>query len=85
MALRLGKRRTVDLPDEQRVALRALVAAPKFELIPLKNALDWIGVAHAADWGDAKRGRSMPSASAISSHNLVARTVSGRPQRFQTP
>ena len=40
MALRLGKRRTVDLPDEQRVALRALVAAPKFELIPLKNALD---------------------------------------------
>ena len=40
MALRLGKRRTADLPDEQRVALRALVAAPKFELIPLKNALD---------------------------------------------
>ena len=40
MALRLGKRKTVALPDEQRIALRELVAAPKFELIPLKNALD---------------------------------------------
>ncbi len=40
MALRLGKRRTGDLPDEQRIALRALVAAPKFELIPLKNAAE---------------------------------------------
>ncbi len=40
MALRLGKRRTADMPDEQRSALRELVAAPKFELIPLKNALD---------------------------------------------
>lgn len=40
MALRLGKRKTAALPDEQRTALRDLVAAPKFELIPLKNALD---------------------------------------------
>jgi methylenetetrahydrofolate reductase (NADPH) len=28
------------LPEEQRAALRSLVASPKFELIPLKNALD---------------------------------------------
>jgi len=28
------------LPEEQRLALRALVAAPKYELIPLKNAED---------------------------------------------
>ena len=39
MALRL-KRKTAALPDGQRAALRHLVAAPKCELIPLKNALD---------------------------------------------
>lgn len=38
MALRIGKRRTTVLPEEQRVALRALLERPKFELIPLKNA-----------------------------------------------
>lgn len=38
MALRLGKRRTTVLPEKQRLALRALLARPKFELIPLKNA-----------------------------------------------
>lgn len=38
MAVRLGRRRGDVLPEEQRVALHALVAAPKFELIPLKNA-----------------------------------------------
>lgn len=40
MAVRLGKRRTAVLLDEQRVALRALLTRPKFELIPLKNALE---------------------------------------------
>ncbi|MBA3764397.1 MAG: methylenetetrahydrofolate reductase [Actinobacteria bacterium] len=44
MAVRLGRRRTGTLPDAQRIALRALIAAPKFELIPLKNALE---AAHA--------------------------------------
>ena len=39
MALKLGRDRDAALPHEQRVAMRALVAAPKFELIPLKNAL----------------------------------------------
>ena len=38
MALRIGRRRTTVLPEEQRVALRALLERPKFELIPLKNA-----------------------------------------------
>ena len=38
--MRLGRRRGGVLPEEQRAALRSLVAAPKFELIPLKNALD---------------------------------------------
>ncbi|MGH2629667.1 MAG: methylenetetrahydrofolate reductase [Actinomycetota bacterium] len=38
-ATALGKRRPVALPDEQRTALRSLIAAVKFELIPLKNAL----------------------------------------------
>lgn len=40
MAVRLGRRRGGVLPEEQRAALRSLVASPKFELIPLKNALD---------------------------------------------
>lgn len=41
MALKIGKRRTTQaLPDEQRLALRSLLARPKFELIPLKNALE---------------------------------------------
>ena len=40
MAVRLGKRRTLALSEEQRLALRALVASSKFELIPLKNAPD---------------------------------------------
>ena len=39
MALR-RKRRSAPLPSDQRAALRALVADPKFELIPLKNALE---------------------------------------------
>jgi methylenetetrahydrofolate reductase (NADPH) len=37
VAVRLGKRGVV-LEDDERAALRSLVAAPKFELIPLKNA-----------------------------------------------
>ena len=40
MALKLGKRRAPRLPEGQRSALRSLVAAPKFELIPLKTAVD---------------------------------------------
>jgi methylenetetrahydrofolate reductase (NADPH) len=40
VALKLGRKRDAALPREQRVAMRALVAAPKFELIPLKNAMD---------------------------------------------
>ncbi len=40
MALKLGKRRAARLPEELRAPLRALVAVPKFELIPLKSALD---------------------------------------------
>jgi methylenetetrahydrofolate reductase (NADPH) len=46
MALKLGKARTTTprrrrgaaLPEEQRAALRELVASPKFELIPLRTA-----------------------------------------------
>ena len=34
-----GKRRALALPEEQRIALRALVATAKFELIPLRNAV----------------------------------------------
>ena len=40
MALKVGKRRAMRLPEGQRSALRALVAELKFELIPLKNARD---------------------------------------------
>ena len=40
MALKLGRTRDAAMPHEQRAAMRALVAAPKFELIPLKNAAD---------------------------------------------
>ncbi|CAN5813358.1 hypothetical protein BH18ACT17_BH18ACT17_15320 [soil metagenome] len=40
MAVRLGRRRSAVLPGDQRLALRDLVASPKFELIPLNNALD---------------------------------------------
>jgi methylenetetrahydrofolate reductase (NADPH) len=40
VALKLGGKREAALPHEQRIAMRALVAAPKFELIPLKNAMD---------------------------------------------
>jgi methylenetetrahydrofolate reductase (NADPH) len=36
--VRLGRRRDRSIDGEQREALRALVAAPKFELIPLKAA-----------------------------------------------
>ena len=38
--MRLGRRRSAVLPGDQRLALRDLVASPKFELIPLNNALD---------------------------------------------
>jgi len=38
VAVKLRKRRGAVLPERQRIALRSLVAAPKFELIPLKNA-----------------------------------------------
>ena len=40
MALKLGRKRDAARPHAQRAAMRALVAAPKFELIPLKNAMD---------------------------------------------
>ena len=46
MAVKLGKRaaalgrRRAAMADDQRAALRSLVAAPKFELIPLKGALE---------------------------------------------
>jgi methylenetetrahydrofolate reductase (NADPH) len=40
VALKLGRKRDAAWPHEQRIAMRALVAAPKFELIPLKNAMD---------------------------------------------
>ncbi|MEP7060424.1 MAG: methylenetetrahydrofolate reductase [Actinomycetota bacterium] len=36
----MRKRKTANLTDEQAAALRALVAAPKFELIPLSNAAE---------------------------------------------
>lgn len=38
--MKLGRKRDAALPHEQRAAMRALVAAPKFELIPLKNAMN---------------------------------------------
>ena len=38
--MRIGRQKTATLPEAQRVALRDLIATPKFELIPLKNALD---------------------------------------------
>jgi methylenetetrahydrofolate reductase (NADPH) len=40
VAVKLGKRRSLQLPAGERLALRGLVASAKFELIPLKNALD---------------------------------------------
>jgi methylenetetrahydrofolate reductase (NADPH) len=40
VALKIGRKRDAALPPAQRIAMRALVAAPKFELIPLKNAMD---------------------------------------------
>lgn len=48
MAVRLGKaraaaprkRRATEFLEEQHAALRGLVAAPKFELIPLRNAVE---------------------------------------------
>lgn len=39
MGLRLGRRKAVELTDEQRAALRALVTRAKFEVIPLLNAI----------------------------------------------
>lgn len=40
MAVKLTRRRGTALPADQRAALRALIASPKFELIPLRNAGD---------------------------------------------
>jgi methylenetetrahydrofolate reductase (NADPH) len=40
VGVKLGKRRAAALGGEQRAALRALIAAPKFELIPLKGVLE---------------------------------------------
>lgn len=39
MALRLGRRKAPAMTADQRRALRSLVARPKFEIIPLLNAL----------------------------------------------
>jgi methylenetetrahydrofolate reductase (NADPH) len=40
VAVKLTRRRGTTLPDGQRAALRSLIAAPKFELIPLKGAAE---------------------------------------------
>jgi methylenetetrahydrofolate reductase (NADPH) len=40
VAVKLGRKGGAALPHDQRGALRALVASPKFELIPLKDAMD---------------------------------------------
>jgi methylenetetrahydrofolate reductase (NADPH) len=66
--------KTVRMTEEQRAALKALVAQPKYELIPLKNALDR---------ADALPSRSVVTVTASPSHGIeatfdLAEQVAGR-------
>jgi methylenetetrahydrofolate reductase (NADPH) len=63
MRLTFWKKKTLKMTEGERAALKALVAQPKYELIPLKNALEQ---------ADALPPRSLVTVTASPSHGIEA-------------